>query len=129
MFRVAQPRTRLDEIMPEYQFSEKHSARIHARPEQVMQAIRQSTFGDLKSLVTLLKIRGAALRTPSPGQGDLQDKRVIDAFSESGYLLGGSEHEIAMFGVWNVRADRRPDVSTLQEFVDYREQGAVKMGL
>ncbi len=127
MVRVAQPRTRLDDTMPEYQFFERHSARIHARPEQVMQALRQSTFGDLKSLVTLLKIRRAALRTPFHDTGDLQDKRVLDAFSESGYLFGGSEHEIVMFGVWNVRANRRPEVRTLREFVDYREQGAVKM--
>jgi hypothetical protein len=126
MIRVAQPRTRLDEIMPEYQFSERHSTRIHARPEQVMQAIRQSTFGDLKSLVTLLKIRGAALRAPFHDT-DWQDKRVLDAFSASGYLLGGSEHEIAMFGVGNVRAIRRPEVRTLQEFTDYRERGAAKM--
>ena len=126
MIRVAQPKTRLDDIMPEYQFFERHSARIHARPEQVMQAIRQSTFGDLKSLVTLLKIRGAALRTPFH-TGDWQDKRVLDAFSASGYLFGGSEHEIAMFGVWNVRTNHRPEVHTLQEFADYREQGAVKM--
>jgi hypothetical protein len=62
---VAQHRTRLDELMPEYHFSERHSARIHARPEQVMQAVRESTFGDMKSLSTLLKIRGAALPTPS----------------------------------------------------------------
>src|SRR5215471_15786784 len=57
MIRVAQTRTRLDEIMPDYQFSETHSARIHARPEQVMQAVRESTFGDMKSLATLLKVR------------------------------------------------------------------------
>ncbi|MBZ5514694.1 MAG: hypothetical protein LAN62_07595 [Acidobacteriia bacterium] len=126
MIRVAQPRTRLDDIMPEYQFFERHSARIHARPEQVMQAIRQSTFGDMKSLVTLLKIRGAALRIHDTGDF-LQDRRVLDAFSASGYLFGGSEHEIVMFGVWNVRANRRPEVRTLQEFADYREQGAVKM--
>jgi len=124
--RVAQHKTQLDDIMPEYQFFERHSARIHARPELVMQAIRQSTFADLKSLVTLLKIRGAALRTPIHDT-DWQDKRVLDAFSASGYLLGGSEHEIAMFGVWNVRANRRPEVRTVQEFADYREQGAVKM--
>jgi len=124
--RVAQPRTVLDDIMPEYQFFERHSARIHARPEQVMQAIRQSTFGDMKSLVTLLNIRGAALRIHDTG-GFLQDKRVLDAFSASGYLFGGSEREIVMFGVWNVRANRRPAVDTLQEFADYREQGAVKM--
>jgi hypothetical protein len=124
--RVAQPRTLLDDVMPEYQFFEKHSARVHARPEQVMQAVRQSTFGDMKSLVTLLKIRAAALRIHDTGVF-LQDKRVLDAFLASGYLSGGSGHEIAMCGVWNVRANRRPEVHTLQEFADYREQGAVKM--
>ena len=36
MIRVAQPRTHLDDILSEYQFFERHSARIHARPEQVM---------------------------------------------------------------------------------------------
>ena len=128
MIRVAQHRTVLDDIMPEYQFFERHSARVHARPEQAMQAVRQSTFGDMKSLVTLLKIRGAALRTPSHDTGDFsQDKLVLDAFSASGYVSGGSEHEIVMFGVGNVRAIRRPEVRTLQEFADYREQGAAKM--
>ena len=128
MIRVAQHRTVLDDIMPEYQFFERHSARVHARPEQAMQAVRQSTFGDMKSLVTLLKIRGAALRTPFHDTGDFsQDKLVLDAFSASGYLVGGSEHEIVMFGVGNVRAIRRPEVRTLQEFADYREQGAAKM--
>ncbi len=124
--RVAQPRTRLDDIMPEYQFSERHSERIRAKPEQVMQAIRQSTFGDMKSLVTLLKIRGAALHIHDTGDF-LQDKRVLDAFSASGYLFGGSEHEIVMAGGANVRAKRPLEVRTLQEFADYREQGAVKM--
>jgi hypothetical protein len=124
--RVAQHRTRLDDIMPEYQFFEKHSARVHARPERVMAAIRQSTFGDMKSLLTLLKIRGTVLRIQVTGDF-LHDKRILDAFSESGYLLDGSEHEIVMFGVWNVRANRRPDVRILQQFADYREQGALKM--
>lgn len=126
IIRVAQHRTLLDDVMPEYQFSERHSARIHARPEQVMQAVRESTFGDMKSLVTLLKIRGAVLRIHDTG-GFLQDKRVLDAFSASGYLSGGSEHEIVMCGGANVRAKRRLEVRTLQEFADYREQGGVKM--
>jgi hypothetical protein len=128
IIRVAQHRTCLDDIMPEYQSNERHSARIHARPEQVMQAIRLSTVGDLKSLVTLLRIRAAVMRTPYHDIGDLQNKRMLDTFSESRYLFGGSKHEIAMFGVWNVRAQRRPEVRTLQEFADYREQGGVKMG-
>ena len=74
--RVAQPKTRLDDIMPEYQFSEIHSARVHARPEQVMQAVRESTFRDMKSLSTLLKIRAAALH--------IQDTGVLPEDSGSG---------------------------------------------
>jgi len=126
MFRVAPRGTVLDVTMPEFQFSERHFTRIHARPDQVMQAVRQSTFGDMKSLVTLLKIRGAVLRAPFPGIGDLQNKRILEAFAASGYLPGDSEHEIGMFGVVNAREKRRPEVHNLREFTDYREPGGVK---
>ena len=125
MFRVAQHKTVLDDVMPEYQFFEKHSVRIHARPEQVMLAVRQSTFGDMKSLATLLKIRAAALRIHDTGA--LQDKQVLDAFSASGYLSGGNEHEVVMCGGANVHAGRPLQLRALQEFADYRGQGAVKM--
>ena len=125
--RVGQPATLLDEIMPEYQFYEKHSTRIHARPEQVIQAVRDSTFGDWEAFVTLMRIRGWVSRRPFHETGDLHDKRVLDAFSESGYLSGGSEHEIAMFGLWDARANRQPDVRTLQDFADCRNPGTVKM--
>ncbi|HXK12887.1 MAG TPA: hypothetical protein VMT70_24855 [Vicinamibacteria bacterium] len=54
--RVAQPRTRLDDVMPEYQFSEVHALRVLARTEQVMHAPRESTFGDMTSLAVLLKV-------------------------------------------------------------------------
>ncbi len=127
IIRVAQHGTLLDDIMPEYQFSERHSERIHARPEQVMQAVRQSTFGDMKSLVTLLKIRAAALRIHGNTGIFFQDKRILDAFSESGYVSGDSEHEILMCGGANLQAKRPLGVRTVQEFADYREQGGVKI--
>jgi hypothetical protein len=125
--RAAQHKTRLDDIMPEYHFSERHSTRVHARPEQVMQAVRQSTFADMKSLGALLRIRGAVLRAPSNDNGDLEKKQIFDSFSEAGYILGGSDHEIVMCGAWNAKANQRPDIRTLHDFAAYREQGAVKM--
>lgn len=124
--RIAQSRTRLDEVLPEYHFNERHSARIHAKPEQVTQAIRESTFGDMKSLATLLKIRGATLRIHDTGRLS-QDMRIVDAFSASGYVLGGNEHEMLICGGANMRAKRVLEVRTLQDFADYREPGAVKM--
>ena len=126
MIRVAKPKTRLDEIVPEYQFSETHSIRVHARPDQAMQAIRKSTLGDLKSLITLMKIRGAIYRQPFHGFGEWQDKPFVDSFLASGYLLDTTEREIAIFGVVDVRAQRRPDVHTLQQLADYRQPGGVK---
>lgn len=124
--RAEQPRTRLDAIMPEYQFYEKHSARVHARPEQVMQATRESTFGDMKSLGTLLKIRGAVLRVHDTGES-LQSKRVLDAFSAPGFLLDESERELVMFWAANVRARRLVEAHNAQEYVAYREPESVKI--
>ncbi len=123
---VAQHKTILDDVMPEYQFHERHSARVHARPEQVMQAVRESTFGDMRSLATLLKIRAAALRIHD-GDGLAQNRRVLEAFAASGFLSGNSEHEIVMFGGANVRLGRPLGVRTQQEFEQYREQGGIKM--
>ncbi len=126
MFHVSQHRTGLDDVMPEYQFFERHSVRVHARPEQAMEAIRQSTFGDMKSLAALLKVRAAALHIHNQGDS-LGSMRVLDGFSKSGYVIGGSEHEIVMAGGASLRANDVLRMRSLQEFADYREPGAVKM--
>ena len=128
MFRVAQHRTVLDAAVPEYQFFEWHSTRVHARPEEVMQAVRESTFGDMKSLDTLLKIRAAALRIPDRDNGVFShDKRILDMFAASGFISGGSDHEVVMCMAANVREKRRLELHSLQECGDYREPGAFKM--
>ena len=91
-----------------------------------MEAVRQSTLGDMKSLATLLRIRAAALRIRDTGQVP-QDKRVFDAFSAPGVIRGDSEHELVMGWIANLRAKGLAQVRTLQEFADYREQGGIKM--
>lgn len=120
--RVAQHRTLLDDIMPEYQFSERHSQRIHARPGQVMLAIRQTTLGDLKSYATLMRIRGAALRRPYRDRGNSQHERVLDALSAGFISLAASDHEIVMGAIGKARSPR-PDVRDLPEFAAYQQEG------
>ena len=124
--RAAQPKTLVDEIMPEYQFSEVHRTRVHAPREQVMRAIREATFNDMTSLTTLLKIRGVVLRAPSHAE-EFQNRRILEAFQASGYLTGTSDHEIALFGAVDIRAQRRPDLRDLQQLAAYRAPGTVKM--
>ncbi|MGE5111213.1 MAG: hypothetical protein ACM3JB_10185 [Acidobacteriaceae bacterium] len=121
MIRVAQHETLLDDIMPEYQFGEQHSQLIHARPEQVMRAIRETTLGDLKSYVTLMRIRGVALRRAFH-PGDSQNQRVFEAFSSAFTSLGASEHEIVMGGIGKARSPR-PEVKNLAEFSGYHDEG------
>ena len=125
--RVSQHKTMLDDVMPEYQFSERHSQRVHATPQQALQSVRQSTFGDMRSLGTLLKIRAAALRIHETGNS-LQDKRVLDSFAASGYLTGNTPHEIVMAGIANIRAGGPVKLQTLQQISDYREPGGIKIG-
>lgn len=120
--RVAQHRTLLDDIMPEYQFSERHSQRIHARPGQVMLAIRQTTLGDLKSYAPLMRIRGAALRRPYRDPGNSQQERVLDALSAGFISLAASDHEIVMGAIGKARSPR-PDVRDLPEFAAYQQEG------
>ena len=128
VIRAAQHRTSLDDVMPEYQFFERHSLRVHARPEQAIEAVRQSTFGDMTSLNMLLRIRGAALRQPYRASGFFApDKRILDAFSASGYVFGGAGHEIVMCFAANMRLRERPRLRTLSECAEYRQQGAIKM--
>ena len=129
VIRAAQRGTLLDQTMPEYQFNETHSTRIHASPEQVMEATRQATFRDMKSLVTLLKIRSVAGGIHETGAAleEMQRMRIIDSFSKAGYLLASNEREILSCGGWNVRASRPIGARTLQEYAAYREPGAAKM--
>lgn len=128
LVRVAQRATLLDTVMPEYQFSERHSARVHADPARVLQAVRQSTFRDMKSLLTLLKFRGAALRhDDSSAFREWQDKPILDSFVASGYVLGGGAREIVACGGANLAAAAPLRARTLQEFAAYREPRAVKI--
>jgi len=125
---VAQHRTLLDDILPAYQFSERHAIGVHARPEQVLQAVRESTWGDLTSLAALLKVRAVASRTdPHSSDAFVRDSRILDGFAASGYVSGGNDHEILMAGGPDLRARRPIPVHTLKQFADYREAGAIKM--
>lgn len=124
---VAQPRSRLDQVLPEYQFSEKHSVRVHARPPVVIAAVRASTWSDMHSLNLLLRIRGALLRTPrSEGGAFAPDQRIMDTFAASAYLLESSQREVLLCGLINLRERSRPEVHSLAEIADYREPGALK---
>ncbi len=54
---VAYPISRLDRIMPRWQFEERHEIRIAASPERIYAAIRQITAGEIRFFQILTTIR------------------------------------------------------------------------
>jgi hypothetical protein len=121
MVQTSQHRTILDEVMPEYQFYERHSQRIHAPPAEVMQAIQKCTVGELKSWGTLMRIRATALRRTYSDPGN-PDEPVLDALRGSFIPLSTDEHEIVMGGIGTVRPPR-PKIEDLGQFAAYQQEG------
>jgi len=69
--RVAQRRSRLDDLLPEYQFNEEHSLRVHAPADRVYAALKAVTVEDVHYFRTLMAIRHlpallAGPRRPTP---------------------------------------------------------------
>lgn len=55
--RIATPRTQLDQLMPAWQFSERHSVRIAAPKEKVYVALKQVSADEILFFRTLVWIR------------------------------------------------------------------------
>ena len=127
---TAQRSSRLDDFLPEYDFSERHAVNVHATPEQTAAALRQVTFDDIKVFDALMRIRAAAgghFRTgPSPGQ-----RRVLDALSNPGsgfFPLHDDGREIVMCMAgrpW--KSEPKPRMRAANDFAVFNAPGSVKI--
>ena len=87
--RVAAPASRLDEIIPEWQFAERHEVRIQAPPGRVETAIRQVTAREIRLFRVLTWIRNPG-RTWSEQPESLlaapAERPILDVALGSGFL-------------------------------------------
>lgn len=93
--RVAQPSTRLDQAIPEYQFHEVHAISIRATPEAIMRAIKSVTPDEIRFFRTLTWIRAPHLKRPTretiltPSAG----RPILDAALASGFIVLADDSE------------------------------------
>jgi len=86
--RVAQRRSLLDDVIPEYQFGERHEIRVAAPPDRVFSAVRAVTAREIRFFRLLTWIRA-----PRIGKGresilaPSADKPILDVALGSGFLL------------------------------------------
>jgi hypothetical protein len=112
---TASPQSRLDFLMPAYDFHERHELTIDASPERVRAALDHLSFADIRAMQTLGRIRAAAMgRTPSgrEAQGVPPSAPIVEMVKQprSGFFpLDDSPREF-IFGLagqpWNNRGIR-----------------------
>jgi hypothetical protein len=81
---------RIDVFMPEYQYVEAHSTRIHAPVDQVYRSIRQVTADEILFFQTLTWIRSPRLPGTQRSESILNapgGKPILDVAMNSGFLL------------------------------------------
>ncbi len=91
--RATARESRLDEWMPEWQFSEFHSKRVHATPERAYRAIREVTADEILLFRTLTWIRHP--RWPGRDEESILNpqaqKPVLEAAMAGGFRLLAEE--------------------------------------
>jgi len=109
--RVAVRTSRLDEIIPAYQFSELHEIRVRASPARVYDAVWAVTAGEIRLFRTLAWIRSPRLPWGGGGESILNapaEKPILRVATSSGFLLLADEPAREVVVGTLVVAPRRP---------------------
>ena len=113
--RVRRARTRLDEFVPVWQFSEHHDVRVNAPPDRVFAAVRAVRADEILLFRTLTAIRRGGAPAPesilNPGNDPLLDVATRNGFI---YLADDPPRELVLGTVVVAPPDARgtltPDV-------------------
>jgi hypothetical protein len=112
--RITEPRTRLDEFVPVYQFSEFHELDVDAPPERVAAAIRNVTSDEILFFRTLTAIRRGGRSGPEDILNAPATRPILDVATRTTFVRLADQPDEIVAGTlvlkpWGVR--RRSDVS------------------
>ncbi len=121
----------IDEIMPEYQVRATYNTTIHARKEEVFDAILHSVpFGDSVIIRGLVRLRELPSKLLCVREEIVPKEplKFYDFLEKSQFsLLGIKENEEIVLGVigrfWHVIYTKMTKVSNLKEFSTFCEEG------
>jgi hypothetical protein len=131
--RVSARISRLDEIIPIYQFSEYHEIRVHASPEKVHEAVWSVTAEEIRLFRALTWIRSP--RLPGGADGGRESilnapakKPILEVATSSGFaLLADQPGREVVVGTFVVAPSRpREHLTSLQNYIDLDAPGYAK---
>jgi hypothetical protein len=121
--------TQLDEVLPEFEFSERHERKIAAPPERVREALLGLRARDLRLTRPLLLMR-LLPRLLTGGAPSLRsDRPVLDFLGEYGFVRLADTGDELVYGIadqfWRPRTDPA-DLESREAFLDFAEPGFAK---
>jgi hypothetical protein len=126
--RSARPHQRLDDFLPEYQFSEYHEVRVRAPVAAVIAAMRQVSLRDMPIAVLLLRIRaatGGRFRTSPPDARPLLDRMREPG---SGFLpLDMSDPSELVLGMVGRTHAPPPPITTPEQFAAFTAPDGIRV--
>ena len=124
--------SRLDELLPHYDFEEAHAGRVAPSPAAALAAARAATPGEMPLVVLLYALRSApALLARGRGLPREKDKSQWEQMLESpGFLaLVDEEHEIVLGYAgqpWKLTGGTGAGVSSAEDWKEFEAPGYVK---
>ena len=96
--RAKRVETRLDEFVPVWQFSERHTISVAASPERVFDAIKRVRASDIALFKTLTWIRRGGRRLPESILNASDTASLLDVATRSGfiYLINDPPRELVV---------------------------------
>jgi hypothetical protein len=93
--------TRLDDVMPAWQFRERHSIRVDATPDAVFEAIRLVRADEISFLRTMLAIRRGFRGGKESILNPARNTPILDVATRTGfeYLANDPPREVVI-GMW-----------------------------
>jgi hypothetical protein len=89
--RIATPRTQLDQFMPAWQFSERHSIRIAVPKEKVYVALKQVTADEIHFFRTLIWIRRFGRPGPESILNPPPDTSLVQVATKTTFIVLSEE--------------------------------------
>lgn len=127
---VDPPRTRLDALLPSYQFAEHHEIAVAAPPARVYQALREVSAADIRFFRFLTWIRRAGRGGPESILNAPWDDPLLDVATRTTFALLVDEREREVVIGTLVIAPQDVDLpNTAAAFTSLRRPGIAKAAL
>ena len=120
----------LDELLPTYEFAERHTTRVHSAPAAVLAAVKGATPEEMPFVRGLFALRsGPALLTRGRGLPRAKDRPLAEQMIEFGFVpLVERENELVLGYVgqpWRLAGGSMPRLSA-DEWHAFAEPGYAK---